>query len=73
MTHQEAEIYCKTIKWKVERCNAGGSSCWCRIIVPIEKVFAEDEDAIRIVHAGVLSNTLAKHIVKLHNEYIDSL
>jgi hypothetical protein len=72
MTYKEAEIYSKKVKWKVDYCNTG-KECWCRVISPIEEINTEDGDSIRIINSGALSKTYARHIVKLHNNYIDSL
>ena len=47
--YDEAHKHSLTIPWKLETCNTG-ESCWCRIILPSEKILYKDKlgDADRI-------------------------
>lgn len=55
------------VKWKTETCNSG-AKCWCRIIVPVGKQFTSED---YIIADGSIEKTLAKHIIEIHNKYIE--
>jgi len=67
MTYYEAIKYANTVKWKVITCSAG-KDCWCRMIVPKDKLFDDNNNEIYIVNSGFMCKEHAKHIVKLHNK-----
>lgn len=53
-------------KWKTESC--GEPSCWC------EMIFLQNcEYDSCVIGCGVLPKNIARHIVNIHNEYINSL
>ena len=54
------------VPWKTATC-AEGKKCWCRCILPKDKILF-DKSEVYIIHAGVLYEIQAEHIVKLHNE-----
>lgn len=51
-------------KWSSECC--GEPNCWCEIITP------ENNKNKLIIGPGVLSKEYARHIVDLHNKFVDA-
>ena len=76
--YDEAHKYSLTIPWKLETCNVG-ESCWCRIILPTEKILYKDKvgDTDRIsefeyiIPDGSIDKETAEYIVDLHNREVD--
>jgi hypothetical protein len=77
--YDEAHKYSLTIPWKLETCNVG-ESCWCRIILPTEKIFYKDKvgDTDRIsefeyiIPDGSIDKETAEYFVDLHNREIET-
>ena len=76
-SYDEAHKYSLTVPWKLETCNVG-ESCWCRIILPTEKIFytnhSKDEKAQEfewIIPDGSIDKETAEYIVDLHNRSVD--
>jgi hypothetical protein len=75
--YDEAHSYSLTIPWKLETCNTG-ESCWCRIILPTEKILYKDKvgdnDRISefewIIPDGSIDRETAEYVVELHNNHI---
>ena len=75
--YDEAHKHSLTIPWKLETCNTG-ESCWCRIILPSEKILYKDKlgDADRIsefewiIPDGSIDRETAEYVVNLHNGWI---
>ena len=72
-SYDEAHKYSLTIPWKLSLCNTG-ESCWCRIILPSEKIFytnhSKDEKAQEfewIISDGSVDKETAEYLVNLHN------
>jgi hypothetical protein len=76
--YDEAHKYSLTVPWKLETCNTG-ESCWCRIILPTEKILYKDKvgDADRIsefewiIPDGSVDKETAEYIVDLHNNEVE--
>jgi hypothetical protein len=77
-SYDEAHKYSLTIPWKLETCNVG-ESCWCRIILPTEKILYKDKvgDTDRIsefeyiIPDGSIDKETAEYIVDLHNRSVN--
>ena len=67
MTSKEAFRKVLTVEWKAGICNQG-AECWCRTIVPKEKIEYGDGEEMYIAASGTLPASFANHIVRLHNE-----
>jgi hypothetical protein len=77
-SYDEAHKYRLTIPWKLETCNAG-ESCWCRIILPTEKIFYKNQSDGEIVQEfeyiipdGSVDKETAEYLVKLHNDTLNT-
>jgi len=76
--YDEAQSYSLTIPWKLETCNSG-ESCWCRIILPTEKILYKNKvgDTERvdefeyIIPDGSIDKETAEYIVDLHNRSVN--
>jgi len=74
----EAHKYSLTVPWKLDLCNTG-ESCWCRIILPTEKILYKDKvgDTDRIsefeyiIPDGSIDKETAEYIVELHNRSVN--
>jgi hypothetical protein len=66
MKFEESMTYLTTVEWKTIECD--DSECWCRLIVPKEELFDEDNNEIYVAASGCISKEHAEHIVKIHNE-----
>jgi hypothetical protein len=73
MTHEEAYNKALKVKWKVEPCFSG-EDCWCRIIVPDEPINygSDNVEEVCIVSSASINKQMAKHIVNIHNQYINN-
>jgi hypothetical protein len=77
-SYDEAHKYSLTIPWKLETCNVG-ESCWCRIILPTEKILYKNKvgDTERvdefdyIIPDGSVDKETAEYIVDLHNREVE--
>jgi len=75
--YDEAHKYSLTVPWKLDLCNTG-ESCWCRIILPTEKILYKDKmgDTDRIsefeyiIPDGSIDKETAEYVVELHNRSI---
>lgn len=76
-SYDEAHKYSLTIPWKLDTCNVG-EICWCRIILPTEKILYKDKvgDTNRIsefeyiIPDGSIDKETAEYVVNLHNESV---
>jgi hypothetical protein len=76
--YDEAHKYSLTIPWKIELCNTG-ESCWCRIILPSEKILYKNKvgDTERvdefdyIIPDGSIDKETAEYVVELHNREVE--
>ena len=72
MTYQEAYELALKSKWIATHCFVG-ESCWCNTITtetPI--IFGDDNDEVQIVSSGAINKQIAEHIVKVHNQSLES-
>jgi hypothetical protein len=77
-SYDEAHSYSLTVPWKLTTCNVG-ESCWCRIILPTEKILYKDKvgDTDRIsefeyiIPDGSIDKETAEYIVNLHNRSVN--
>lgn len=77
-SYDEAHKYSLTIPWKLTTCNTG-ESCWCRIILPTEKILYKnkvgDTEAVvefdYIIPDGSIDKETAEYVVNLHNYNIE--
>lgn len=77
--YESAHSHSLTVPWKLETCNVG-EGCWCRIILPTEKILYKDkignEDRISefeyIIPDGSIDKETAEYIVDLHNREIET-
>ena len=75
--YDEAHKYSLTVPWKLDLCNTG-ESCWCRIILPTEKILYKDKmgDTDRIsefeyiIPDGSIDKETAEYVVESHNRSI---
>lgn len=70
MTYKEALQKLKEIPWKTEPCHVG-EECWCRVIVPVEKIEYLVGDMVEeayIIGSGEVNTDMAEHIVEVHNK-----
>ena len=76
--YDEAHKHSLTVPWKLDLCNTG-ESCWCRIILPTEKILYKDKvgDTDRIsefeyiIPDGSIDKETAEYIVELHNRSVN--
>jgi hypothetical protein len=75
--YDEAHKYSLTIPWKLETCNVG-ETCWCRIILPIEKILYKNQPDGEIVQEfeyiipdGSVDKETAEYVVNLHNRSVN--
>ena len=76
--YDEAQKHSLSVPWKLETCNVG-ESCWCRIILPTEKILYKDKvgDTDRIsefeyiIPDGSIDKETAEYIVNLHNRSVN--
>jgi hypothetical protein len=74
-SYDEAHKHSLTVPWKLETCNVG-ESCWCRIILPTEKILYKDKvgDTDRIsefeyiIPDGSIDKETAEYFLELHND-----
>lgn len=84
MTYEEALKYILTIPWKVDFCHVG-ESCWCRRIVPVEKIIIkipmpggrdgtwyQEDELDDIIGDSSIDAKTAEYIVNLHNEKLNN-
>lgn len=71
MEYEDAEELLYSTKWKTSCCSQG-EECWCRIIEPVEKIVYDETGEIYIAGSGSIPKRAAEHIVKLHNDNLDS-
>jgi hypothetical protein len=77
-SYDEAHKHSLTVPWKLETCNVG-ESCWCRIILPTEKILYKNKvgDTERvdefeyIIPDGSIDKETAEYIVDLHNRSVN--
>jgi hypothetical protein len=77
-SYDEAHKYSLTIPWKLETCNVG-ESCWCRIILPTEKILYKNtvgdtervDEFEYIIPDGSIDKETAEYIVDLHNRSVN--
>lgn len=55
-----------SVEWKTKVCSQG-KDCWCRIIVPKERLTDEEGNELYVVGSGSIPKEYATHLVKLHN------
>jgi hypothetical protein len=75
--YDEAQKYSFSVPWKLETCNVG-ESCWCRIILPTEKILYKDKvgDTNRIsefeyiIPDGSIDRETAEYVLELHNRSV---
>jgi len=72
LKYEEAQDLSLTVKWKTTPCESG-ESCWCRIIEPEKQLIDEKGNEIYIAGSGCVPTIYAEHIVKLHNDSLNSL
>lgn len=78
MNYDQAKELSFLVPWKTSECFSG-PDCWCRIIVPVEPILYSHEESPDVKHeyvivdAGSLDQTTAEYMVKLHNEYHESI
>lgn len=70
MTYEEGLKESFKVKWKTVTCFAG-EDCWCRMIVPEEKIIVDGDEEITIVSSAALGKKEAEYIVNLHNKSLD--
>lgn len=70
MNFQEASEHLMKVKWKAEPCFTG-EECWCRVIVPEEKLKDDEGNEVDIANSGCVSKNHAEYIVKLHNDSLN--
>ena len=76
-SYDEAHKYSLTVPWKLSLCNTG-ESCWCRIILPTEKILyknkvGDSETVVEldyIIPDGSIDRETAEYVVNLHNGWI---
>jgi hypothetical protein len=76
--YDEAQKYSFSVPWKLETCNVG-ESCWCRIILPTEKILYKDKvgDTNRIsefeyiIPDGSIDKETAEYVIDLHNRSVN--
>jgi len=68
MNYKDAEDLLYKTKWKTKTCSQG-KKCWCRMIIPINKIICDGScsDGLYIAGSGELTKRAAEYIVKLHN------
>lgn len=71
MTHKQAQTRLLTIPWKVQECTI--TDCWCALIVPEELLTDDEGNDLYVAASGTIPKEIAKHIVKIHNEYVYTL
>ena len=77
-SYDEAHKYSLTIPWKLETCNTG-ESCWCRIILPTEKIIYKNtvgdteriDEFEYIIPDGSIDKETAEYIIDLHNRSVN--
>ncbi len=77
-SYDEAQKYSLTIPWKLETCNTG-ESCWCRIILPTEKIIYKNtvgdteriDEFEYIIPDGSIDKETAEYIIDLHNRSVN--
>jgi hypothetical protein len=75
--YDEAQKHSLTVHWKLETCNVG-ESCWCRIILPTEKILYKNkvgetervDEFEHIIPDGSIDKETAEHVLKLHNDHV---
>jgi len=75
--YDEAHSYSLNVPWKLETCNVG-ESCWCRIILPTEKILYKNkvgetervDEFEYIIPDGSIDKETAEYIVDLHNDEV---
>jgi hypothetical protein len=73
--YDEAQKYSLIIPWKLETCNVG-ESCWCRIILPTEKILYKNtvgdtervDEFEYIIPDGSIDKETAEYFLELHKE-----
>jgi hypothetical protein len=76
--YDEAHKYSLTVPWKLKTCSAG-EECWCRIIVPTEKILYEEDTKLTdepslfeyIIPDGSIDKETAEYVVDLHNRSVN--
>jgi hypothetical protein len=76
-SYDEAQSFSLTVPWKLETCNVG-ESCWCRIILPTEKILYKNkigeteriDEFEYIIPDGSVDKETAEYVVNLHNRWI---
>ncbi|NDD05040.1 MAG: hypothetical protein EB078_09045 [Proteobacteria bacterium] len=77
-SYDEAQKYSLTIPWKLTICNTG-ESCWCRIILPTEKILYKNivgdteriDEFEYIIPDGSIDKETAEYIIDLHNRSVN--
>jgi len=74
MNYQKAIEKSLTIKWKVDVCSQG-EQCWCRVIRCEDPILFKESDDLEeyyVVRSGELNKETVEHIVKIHNETLNT-
>ena len=71
MNYAESIQHSLTVRWKTEPCFSG-EDCWCRVITPEEKIEDDEGNEVYIAGSGCVPKLYAEHIVKLHNESLET-
>jgi hypothetical protein len=77
--YDEAHKYSLTVPWKLETCNVG-ESCWCRIILPTEKILYKNtvgdtervDEFEYIIPDGSIDKETAEYFLRLHHDNINT-
>ena len=77
-SYDEAHKYSLTVPWKLEICNVG-ESCWCRIILPTEKILYKNkvgetervDEFEYIIPDGSIDKETAEYVIELHNRSVN--
>lgn len=76
----EAKKHSFNVPWVLKPCFVG-EKCWCRIILPVEKILYKDKienkETINefeyIIPDGSIDKETAEYFIKLHNSYLKDL
>ena len=70
MTHKEAKELSMKSRWKTTPC--GQEKCWCLMIEPETPIKYDEVEEYYIAGSGCIAKEEAEHIVKLHNQALQS-
>ena len=69
LTFDQAHKKLMSTPWKIKVCNSG-ERCWCRMIIPVEKIIYNEIEEIYVIGDGSVDKATAEYIVELHNQKI---